>query len=386
MTHTYIVHYGELGLKGRNRKLFEQQLVTNIKAALNSYCENKVKRFHSHILVELPGKCPVGDIETCLSQIFGIAYFAPVTLVALNMEEITQAALKMAAGIITEEVTFRVTTSRGEKSFPFTSMEVSREVGAHIVAQSRAQVNLWNPDYVVRIQIYQEAAYMFIRRIPGAGGLPVGSSGRILTLFSGGIDSPVAAHLMMKRGCEVDFLHFHLLANQAQIHESKILKMARAVISPHQFPAQVYMVSAAPFEAAVAAQDSRVTTVVFRRFIMRVAQHIAYQSRIPALVTGESVGQVASQTLQNINVISRASDLPILRPLVGMDKREIIDIAQEIGTYTLSIEPYKDPCSMHARHPSTWANIDAVLTLEKTIHMESLLAETIDRYIETITI
>ena len=386
MTQAYIVHYGELGLKGRNRKHFEQRLVANIKAAINDLGNNTVRRFHSHILVKLPGSSPFNEIETRLSKIFGIAYFAPVILVEQDLEAITRVALELAAGTITDTVTFRVTTSRGDKNFPHKSLDVNRKVGACIVEQTGAKVKLRKPDIVVRIQIYRESAYVFIRQIPGAGGLPVGSSGRVLSLFSGGIDSPVAAHLMMKRGCEVDFLHFHLLATHDQILQSKVINMARQVIAPHRYPATVYMASAAPFEAALASYDSRVTTVVFRRFIMRLAQHIAQQRRIPALVTGESVGQVASQTLQNINVISRSTDLPILRPLIGMDKLEIIALAHNIGTYDLSIQPYKDPCALHARNPSTWAHIDAVLALEQAVDIEEILSKTLSDHIEEVAV
>lgn len=386
VTQGYIVHYGELGLKGRNRKNFEQRLVTNIKAALNDLCDNKVQRFHSYILVELSGDYPIDEIEARLRRIFGIAYFAPVVLVEHDMEAITRVALELAAGTITDKVTFRVTTSRGDKNFPHKSMEVNRVVGARLVEQTGAKVKLKKPDIVVRIQIYRESTYVFVRRIQGACGLPVGSSGRVLALFSGGIDSPVAAHMMMKRGCEVDFLHFHLLPNREQILQSKIIGMARTVMAPHHYPATVYMASAAPFEAALASYDSPVTTVVFRRFIMRVAQHIAEQRQILALVTGESVGQVASQTLQNINVISRAIDMPILRPLVGMDKLEIVALAHSIDTFDLSIEPYKDPCSMHAQNPSTWAHEDAVLALERAVDIEALLTETLNHHIEKIPI
>ncbi len=386
MTQGYIVHYGELGLKGRNRRSFEQRLVVNVKSAINDLCANKVKRFHGYILIELPVEYPADEIEIRLRRVFGIAYFAPVVLVNQDLEAITQAVLKLADDVITDQVTFRVTTVRGDKNFPQSSLDVNRSVGARIVDQTGAKVKLTKPDVTVRIQIYREAAYVFVHRIQGAGGLPVGSSGRVLALFSGGIDSPVAAHMLMKRGCEVDFLHFHLLANQDQILQSKVIKMARVVMAPHQYPATVYMASAAPFEAALATYDSSVTTVVFRRFIMRVAQYIALQHKIPALVTGESVGQVASQTLQNINIISRATDMPILRPLVGMDKLDIVAVAESIGTFELSNEPYKDPCSMHAQNPSTWAHEDAVLALERAVDIEALVSETIQHHIEKIGI
>lgn len=386
MQQAYIVHYGELGLKGRNRKYFEQRLVLNIKAALDDIGANKVKRFHSHILVELPAGLPSADIEKRLGGLFGIAYFAPVVLVHQDLEAISDVALALADGVINPHTTFRVTTARGDKAFPHKSIEVNRLVGARIVEQTGAKVKLRDPDIVVRIQIYRASAYVFIRRFPGAGGLPVGSSGRVLALFSGGIDSPVAAHLLMKRGCEVDFLHFHLLPTLEQVHQSKIIRMVRQVRGYHRYAATVTMVSAAPFEVAMAASDSRVTTVVFRRFIMRVAERLAAQRNIPALVTGESVGQVASQTLQNINVISQATSLPVLRPLIGMDKIEIINLAQQIATYDLSIEPYQDPCSLHARNPSTWAHIDAVRALERAVDIETVLSDTLNNHVVDIPI
>jgi thiamine biosynthesis protein ThiI len=386
VTQAYIVHYGELGLKGRNRKHFEQRLAMNIKAVVSDLGDYKVRRFHSHILIEVSRDSAFDEIEGRLGKIFGIAYYAPVVLAEQDLTAIIQAALELATGVITDRVTFRVSTSRGDKNFPHKSLEVNAIVGACIIEQTGAAVRLSNPDIVLHIQIYPEAVYMFIRRIPGAGGLPVGVSGRVLALFSGGIDSPVAAHLLMKRGCEVDFLHFHLLATRDQILQSKIIRMARRVMAPHHYPATVYMVSAAPFEAALATHDSRVTTVVFRRFIMRVAQHIAEQGRISALVTGESVGQVASQTLQNINVINRATNIPVLRPLIGMDKNEIIVLAKGIDTYDLSIEPYKDPCSLHAHNPTTWAHINEVLALERAVDIDATLSETLDHYIEEVSI
>jgi thiamine biosynthesis protein ThiI len=265
-------------------------------------------------------------------------------------------------------------------------MEVDRRVGAAVVEATGAPVNLTEPDVTVAIQIYEDAAYLFVDRIPGPGGLPIGSSGRVIALFSGGIDSPVAAHMMMKRGCAVDFLHFHLLPTVERIRSAKIVAMARKVLAPHRTPARLYMVSSAPFEAAMAALNSRVATVVFRRFVVRAAEQLAYYRRAPALVTGESVGQVASQTLQNINLIARATTLPVLRPLIGMDKLEIIEIAKEIGTYELSIQPYRDPCSLHARNPATWGRLSDVEEIEQQIGIEDLLQETLDSHVEEIRI
>jgi thiamine biosynthesis protein ThiI len=247
-------------------------------------------------------------------------------------------------------------------------------------------VDLTHPDVTLSIQIYEDAAYLFIRQISGPNGLPLGSSGRVLSLFSGGIDSPVAAHLMMKRGCRPDFMHFHLLANEQQIRQSKIVRMARQVMAPHRTSASLFMVSSAPFEASMATIQARETTVVFRRFIMRVANVIAQKQRATALVTGESVGQVASQTLQNINVIARASKLPILRPLVGMNKQEIIAYAKDLNTYKISIEPYRDPCSIHAKNPATWAKLEDVHAVEEKADIDALIEETLTDHVDVLRI
>ncbi len=389
MARPYIVHYGELGLKGRNRISFERQLVNNIRRALEDLEDQgqmKVQRLPSYLLVKPPSEVPEAKVEARLQQIPGIAYFAPIVTTPLDIAEITSAAVEMAREIITPETTFRIQATRGNKTFPITSPEVGREVGGAVQEATGAPVNLRHPDVTLSIQIYDDQAYLFARRIRGLGGLPVGSSGRVLALFSGGIDSPVAAHLLMKRGCLMDFVHFHLLRGESEIRESKIAAMARKVLVPHRAPGRLHMLSAAPFEAAMAGLDSRVATVVFRRFIMRAAESLANRRRIPALVTGESVGQVASQTLKNINLISEATQLPILRPLIGMDKEEIIEIAQSIGTYELSIKPYQDPCSLHARHPATWARHSAVEEVETWIDVDALLEETLSQHLLTIRI
>ncbi len=386
MAHSYIVHYGELGLKGRNRITFERILVSNIQRALEDLGRAEVRRSYSRILVAAPDGIDADALEGRLRRIPGIAYFAPVTTTALSMDAICETAVELSQGVITPDTRFRVTTSRGNKQFPLTSPEVSREVGARVVAATGAAVDLHTPEITLTVQIYDEEAHLFVRRIPGLGGLPYGSSGRVLALFSGGIDSPVAAHLMMKRGCAVDFVHFHLLRSQQQIRESKIVAMAHALLEPHRAPGRLTMISAAPFESAMATLDSRVATVVFRRFIMRAAEVVAGRRRIPALVTGESVGQVASQTLKNIHVIAQTTTLPILRPLIGMDKEEIIEVAQAIGTFELSIQPYQDPCSLHAQRPSIWSRTEDVLAVEEKIDVNMLLKETLASHVEEIRI
>jgi len=386
MADRYIIHYAELGLKGRNRINFERRLVSNIITALSDLGDFKVRRFHSYIVVTAPGEAPTSEIEHRLTRLPGIAYFAPTTVTPLDIAAITDAALDLAKHTIRPDMSFRVRTTRGNKQFPIRSTDVDHQVGGDVQDLTHARVDLSNADVTLSIQIYEDGAYLFARRIRGLGGLPLGSSGHVMALFSGGIDSPVAAHLIMKRGCAVDFVHFHLLRGPEQIRSSKIVAMARQVLAPHRTPGRLYMVSAAPFEVAMAPLDSRVATVVFRRFTLRAADRLARHRRAQALITGESVGQVASQTLKNINLIAQATHLPILRPLIAMDKVEIINLARKIETYQLSIQPYKDPCSLHSRKPATWAQLEDVLAVEEAIGVNALVEETLANHVEEIRI
>ncbi len=386
MSKQYIVHYGELGLKGHNRVNFERRLVSNIQTALRDLGDAKVSRSYGYIVIKSPEGVSAGEMEARLSRLPGIAYIAPVTTTPLDMNVIGETAVMLARDVITPETSFRVRTARGNKQFPYTSPEVDREIGGRIADEIGAPVDLRDADVTLTIQIYDEEAYIFVRRIPGLGGLPLGSSGRVIALFSGGIDSPVAAHLMMKRGCTIDFVHFHLLRGTQEIHDAKVVAMAHQLLAPHRVAGRLFMISAAPFEAAMASLNSRVATVVFRRFIMRAAERVAFYRKAPALVTGESLGQVASQTLKNINVIADATHMPILRPLIGMDKLEIIDLAKQIGTYEISIQPYRDPCSLHAQSPATWSRLDQVRQVEDEIDADALLHETMTHHVEEIRI
>ncbi len=372
----YIIHYGELALKGGNRPQFEKQLSYNIRAALRDLGTAATQRFYGYIVLTMPDDIPQAEVESRLARVFGIAYFAPATVVPAEFEAIAEAALRLAQGVITAETTFKVHARRGDKQFPYTSPEINREIGARIVDLTHAPVKMHQPDVTLNIQVYRDAAYLFIKRLPGAGGLPVGVSGRVLSLFSGGIDSPVASMMMQRRGCTLQFLHFHLLPPDAA-RNSKIVSLARAVLAVTRFSAPLYLASAAPFEAAMATVNTRLATVLFRRLMMRVASRLAERNRCLALVTGDSVGQVASQTLPNMGVIERATEWPILRPLVGMDKEEIIKLARHYGTYELSIQEYRDPCSLHANRPATHARLSQVLELESQLDMDALVEETL---------
>ncbi len=388
---TYVVHYGELGLKGKNRPQFEKRLRRNIRTALKTYGEVKVESRNRYLLVETDEAIPEARVRYHLERIFGIAYFAPAhrlprtgteaDLVALMRKGTEMAITELAPG-----QSFRVRAQRGDKSFPLRSIDVERELGAAIVAATGARVRLKGADLILHVQIYRDAIYLFTQRIPGAGGLPIGSSGRVLMMLSGGIDSPVAAHLMMKRGCSVHFIHFHIFRSGEEARRAKIIPLVQQLMSPHKLPTRLHLFPAAPFQAAMAGVEGRrVETVLFRRFILRVSERLAEEEKIEALVTGDSLGQVASQTLTNLALTGQAVSMPILRPLIAWDKEEIIAMARRIGTYELSIQPYKDPCSVTAHHPATRARAEIVAAVEAELPIEALIEETL-REKETVII
>jgi len=381
----YLVHYGELGLKGRNRPRFERALAENIRTALEIFGRFTVHRMPGYLIVETDDEVPENKVEQRLASVFGIAYFAPIEVVPQEMDAITATALRLAREVVKPTKTFKVETRRSDKRFPVQSPEVSRRIGAEIVEEIGAPVDLTSPQATVYIQIYQDGVYLFNRRIEGAGGLPVGISGKVMVLLSGGIDSPVAAHMMLKRGCDVDFVHFHMLRRDRAVCENKVIELARRVVRPHRLSATVYMLPAHPFQMAVLEQVSDVELVVFRRFILKAAERLAQEHGALALVTGDNLGQVASQTLKNIYVTGHAVDMPVLRPLVAFDKEEIIRVAKAIETYQLSIQPYQDVCSIRAQHPATWASMDDVRAFEARMDMPSVLKTTLERQ-ETVDI
>ncbi len=375
---TYIVHYGELGLKGQNRPRFEKRLRRNIRAALKGYGEVEVLPRNRYLVVRVEDAVPKAQVEYHLSRIFGIAYFAPAIVVPQEVGALMEAGTRLGVETIAPGQTFRVRAQRGDKRFPLRSNEIERELGARIVAATGAKVRLKGADVTVHVQVYREGIYLFARRLPGAGGLPIGTGGRVLMMLSGGIDSPVAAHLMMKRGCTVHFLHFHMLRSAEEARRSKVVELVRRLMEPHRLPARLYLLPAAPFQAAMAALDGRrVETVAFRRFILRLGERLAAEEGYEALVTGDSLGQVASQTLTNLRLTTQAVRLPVLRPLIAYDKQEIVNLAQVIGTYDLSIQPYKDPCSVTAHRPATRAKAETVAALEAELDLPALMEETL---------
>jgi thiamine biosynthesis protein ThiI len=274
---------------------------------------------------------------------------------------------------------FRIETQRGDKSFPLTSPEINRQLGAAVKEKSGARVDLENAEFTVTVEILPRDAFFGFNKIPGAGGLPVGASGRVAALISGGFDSPVAAYRMMQRGCRLIFVHFHSAPFQDKTSQEKVRQLLN-VLTRHQFNSRLYLVPFGEIQRQIVASVTRpLRVVLYRRMMLRIAEAIARKEKAKALLTGESLGQVASQTLDNIAVIEQAARLPILRPLVGMDKQEIIDQARRIGTFEISSIPDQDCCQLFVpKHPATKARFRDVEADEARFDVNDLLRYGVD--------
>ncbi len=366
-----ICHYSEIGLKGKNRSFFEEKLVSNIKKILPSDSYKKVKRISGRIIIDLKeDKKPKEELK----KIFGIAYFTFAEEVDSDIEKIKEKAADLVKN--KEVNSFRVTTKRGDKSFPFNSPEISRQVGAEIVKKTGWKVDLEDFDLNCFIEITKQGTFIYFKKIRGYGGLPVGSSGKGTLLLSGGIDSPVAGFKMMKRGLSIDFIHFHAypLVSDDSIKKAEKLFKKLSLYSPGS---KLFIMPFGEVQKKIKIElPERFRIIFYRRMMLKIAQEVANSSNSEALITGESLGQVSSQTLPNMRVTGQATDIPILRPLVGENKEEIIETAKKIGTYSISILPDQDCCTLfNPRRPETKANLKEVLELEKSLEIKDLIKQ-----------
>ena len=379
---TILCHYAEVGLKLGNRRFFENWLRQNIKAALNRTIPNKkftVRRLYGRIMIELDDD-PIKnqeEITQALSNTFGLAYFAFAKYVVQEIKGIREMAL--AALQDKEFDTFKIKTRRPDQQFLFTAQQVNEDVGAFILSKMDKTVQLKDPDITCYIDIVQGAVYIYTEKIPGPGGLPTGANGKVVGLLSGGIDSPVASILAMKRGAAVTFVHFHSVPLTTEESIEKV-KQITTVLSHYQSRIHLYLIALTPIQKEILVKTKeKYRIILYRRFMFRIAEIIARKEKARALVTGESLGQVASQTLENIAVIEAVSSMPILRPLIGLDKQEIMNLAKEYGTYDISILPDQDCCSLFLpKHPATKAKKQFIEAEEENLAMDNLVQEAID--------
>jgi len=368
-----IGRYHEVALKGRNRWRFVDQLKHNLRALFADHRLGPMRGEGPRLMVELPDDLPETVVRERAALVFGLQNFSISRPLPLDIEALKCEAVAAAQSVPAR--TFRIAARRAEKRFPLNSMEIDRIVGAEVVAATKLKVDLEHPDLTISIEILPGAAYLSAGKIPGAGGLPVGVGGRGLVLLSGGIDSPVAAARMMRRGMHVDFVHFHSHPLVSSASRDKACELA-AHLTRYEARSSLMLVPFADLQREIVARTLRpLRVVLYRRFMLRIASALARGIGAQVLVTGESLGQVASQTLENIIVIEKAAALPILRPLIGMDKNEIIDQARLLGTFETSILPDQDCCSLFVpAHPETHARLEDVVEAEAALDVDSMVA------------
>lgn len=371
-----IGRYHEVALKRGNRWRFVEQVKANLRAVFADYRLGKMRTMGSRLMVELPEEIPDQVAAERAALIFGFQNFSLSYPAPLELEAIKREVLLRARGWPAKS--FRVSTRRDDKRFPMNSMEIDREVGAAVADELGLAVDLHNPELTISIEILPDAAYVSAGKIPGAGGLPVGATGHGLALLSGGIDSPVAAYRMMRRGLRLDFVHFHGHPLVSTASRDKAIELA-AHLTRYQAHSTLSLIAFGYLQREIVAATTRpLRVVLYRRFMLRIAAAIARQTGAAVLVTGESLGQVASQTLDNMMVIEKASPIPVFRPLLAMDKNEIIGQARALGTFETSIIPDEDCCTLFTpAHPETHADLREVEAAESRLEVARMVDDAV---------
>ncbi len=372
MKPTIVIHSHEINLKGGNRGWFEARLKQNLISILQGVDYDKIYRFSGRLLIELNRQSPIAEISRRLTTVFGVANFAFALAVPAELS-----AIKEALSFMVSEAsfhTFKIEARRASKKFPLNSQQLNNELGAFVLKQSNASVKLENPEVTFFVEIAGERAFVYRSKIAGAGGLPIGTGGKVLCLLSGGIDSPVASFRLMRRGCKVAYIHFHSFPYTTIESQNKVRSIVR-VLSRYQLESTLYLVPFADLQREIVAHaPPPMRVILYRRFMLRIAQAVAVNEKAAALVTGDSLGQVASQTLENIRTISTVTTLPIFRPLIGDDKEDIIRTARAIGTYDISIQADLDCCSLFVpKHPQTMASPEEAERAEAELDVQQLV-------------
>lgn len=376
MYNVALIRYGEIVLKGNNRSKFEKKLVDNVKYALREE-EVKVTFSQARIYVEPVNPVDMDRIINKLKKVLGIVSISPAVKVKTDWETIKENAVSL----MQEEnmgKTFKVEARRGDKSFPLQSMEIAKEIGGYVLSKVKGlKVDVTKPDTLLSIEV-REDTYIYIDKIPALGGMPVGTNGRGLLLVSGGIDSPVAGFMLARRGVEIDALHFFSPPYTGVKAREKVIELCKIV---SQYSGRINLYIANFTEPQLAIRDNcppEQMVLLMRRIMMRVAERVAKEKECDALITGENIGQVASQTMKSIVATNDVCSIPVFRPLIGMDKNDIIDIAKNIGTFETSILPYEDCCTIFVpKHPETQPKIEKLEKSETHLDIEGIVEKVI---------
>lgn len=377
MKEIILAKYGEIILKGGNRPRFENILMKNIANSLRNVAETKIRLAQATVYVEVADECKMDIVMERMSKIFGIVSITRAVVCEKDIEDIKAKAKEYLKNDLTAGKHFKVEAKRSDKSFPLTSPQICMEVGGYLDDEyPDIIVDVHNPDVTVKAEIRDFAAYVYAQenKIAGQGGMPIGTGSKATLLLSGGIDSPVAGHMISKRGVEIDAVNFFSFPYTSERAKEKVIELA-GIVAKYTSKINLYIVPFTDIQLQIRDKcPEEHMTLVMRRFMMRIAERIARQNKSLALITGESVGQVASQTLSALDVTNSAVDMPVLQPLIGMDKIEIINRAQEIGTYETSILPYEDCCTVFTpKHPTTNPRRENIIKSENRLDVEALI-------------
>lgn len=372
-----IVRCGEVALKGMNKPYFERVLVERIKNNLKHQKNTKVLRKEGLIFIRYPQDADTAEVIKQVSKVFGVSSVSPAIEVESNLDQIGEAASSYMMNLIesTGVKTFKVEAKRADKTFPVKSPDIARQVGASILKNCKVlKVDVHSPDCRLFVDLRKDRTYIYEDKIHGFGGLPLGTNGKGLVLLSGGIDSPVAAWMMAKRGMVVDAVHFHSYPYTSPRAQQKVEELAE-IVSSYCGRINMTIINLLPIQEAIVTNcPEDETTILVRRFMMRIAERIAEKRRALMLITGENLGQVASQTAQALVVTDNSVSMPVMRPLIGMDKVDIMDMAKEIRTYEKSIEPYEDCCTVFLpKHPVTKPRLEKILESESKLDVDGLV-------------
>jgi len=381
MKQVILIKNGELALKGLNRMTFEDVLIKNIRKKIRPLGDFSVRKAQSTIYIEPKEEgFPFDEALEGMKKVFGIAAFTRALAVEKDMDVILDAAPEYLRDRLANAKTFKVEAKRSDKRFPYTSPEISRELGGKLLAYyPHLRVDVHNPDETIMVEIRDYAAYIHGKQIKGAGGMPTGTAGKAAILISGGIDSPVAAFMMAKRGITLDAIHFASPPYTSPRAELKVKQLLKKV-SEYSGTIRMTTVNFTEIQERIGEKcPEELFTLVMRRFMMKISEEIARRRDCLALITGESVGQVASQTMMALGVTDAVVNMPVFRPVIGMDKDEIIEISRKIDTFEISIEPYEDCCTVFTpKHPRTRPTIALLEEAEKALDSEALIKRAVE--------
>ncbi len=380
MDNVLSVSLGEIALKGLNRKYFEDKLIKHIRNAIKDIGFDKIYKEQGKIYIEAE-KHNFPQMINRLRKVFGLVYLSPCIRVGKDVSEIEEASLEIMKEKIEKDKinTFKIDTNRADKNFPIKSPEFSRQMGGFILKNfDKLSVDVHKPDAFLYIDIKQNA-YIYTDKVKGHGGMPIGTNGKGLLLLSGGIDSPVAGFLMAKRGIEISAIHYHSYPFTSERAEEKVKDLA-TILSRYTGKIKMYSINLLDIQKEINAKcPEKEMTILSRRFMMRIAERIALENGLNALITGESLGQVASQTIEGITMTNESVNLPILRPLIGLDKVDIIEIAKDIETFATSVLPFEDCCTVFLpKHPVTKPKIEDIKASEDALDIDILVDKAIE--------